>query len=315
MFTALEIFNLACDLIGKRQANGTIDPGKTAIYRARAPGILTLWQNTMAKTGDLFSTYEISNSPILNMFGFITNFEIKEYGLTSPLTDLIFETPGSAKAYYFEVDGPGVTYIEDYANGVWNTLATITAPDTVVSFTPYKGVVIPTPGATKSRIRFTGPYYYRTINRALFAIPLQLSRVPDYKPWVKKVMPLDFKSVDTIVEEVPERQYQKQVGTKWEGRRDLYVNYYFVGKVRIVYKPVPITITDLAQTLQVDEVASMSGAYFLSATLLLIEDPSSASYFNGMYQDLKVESQMKQPASESAIVDIYGISTGGGASG
>lgn len=306
MFSALEIFNLACDLIGKRQANGTIDPGKTAIYRARSLGILTAWQNIIAKSGDLFSTYEISNSPIPNMFGLIVGFDIKEYGLVSPLTDLIYDVAGSAKAYYFEVDGPGVVYVEDF-NGVWNTLATITVPDTVTSFTSYKGILTPSAGATRSRLRFSGSYYYRTINRALFAIPMQADRVPDFKPWIKKTMPADFKSCDQIIEEYPDRQYGKQVGTKWEGRRDLFINYYYVGKVRVVYKPVPIVISNLTQTLQVDDVTAISGSYFLASHLLLIEDPASASFFNGMYQDLKVESQMKQPASETAIVDIYGI--------
>lgn len=298
------------DLISKRSPNGTIDAGKTATYKARSPGILTLWQNIISRTGDLYNTLEISNSPIPNMFGLMIGFDIKEHGATSPLTDLIFETPGMAKSYYFEVDGPGTVYVEDFTIG-WNVLATITVPDTVTSFTPYKGVVIPTSGATKSRLRFSGSYYYRTVNRALFAIPFQPSRVPDFKPWVKHSMPSDFKSVDQIIEEYPDRQYSKQVGTKWEGRRDLYINYYYVGKVRIVYKPVPITISDLSQTLQVDEISSMSGAYFLAAHLLLIEDPASASFFNGMYEELKLEASLKQPATESAIVDIYAINMGG----
>jgi hypothetical protein len=310
MYTAQEIFNMTCDFISKRNPNGTIDPGKTATYKARAPGILTAWQSIIAKTGDLYNTYEISNSPIPNMFGLLAGLDIREYGATTPLVDLIFEAQGSAKAYYLEVDGPATIYIEDYTTQ-WNTLTTITAPDTVTSFTPYKGVVVPTTGATKSRIRFSGSYYYRTVNRALFAIPFQADRVPDFKPWVKHSMPSDFKSVDQIIDEYPERQYAKQAGTKWEGRRDLYINYYYNGKVRVVYKPVPIVISALTQTLQVDEIASISGAYFLASHLLLIEDPASASFFQQMYEGLKLETQMKTPASESAIVDIYAINMGG----
>lgn len=306
---------MAMDLVGKRQANGTIDGGKTAIYRARAPGILTLWQNTMAKSSDIYSIFEISNSPIPSLFGLISGFDIQEYAKTQPLSDLIFEAVGKAQSYCFETDGQGICYVEDYANGIWNILATINMTSTansVSTFSQYKGAITPTVGATKSRLRFSGPYFYRTINRALFGIPLDPAKIPDYKPWFKVTMPADFKSVETIIDEVPDRQYTREIGTKWEGRRDLYVNYYFVGKVRIVYKPVPVTITALTQTLQADEISSMSGAYFLSATLLLIEDPASASYFQQMYESMKLESQLKQPSSESAIVDIYSINMAGG---
>ena len=240
------------------------------------------------------------------MFGLIVGFDIKEYGLVSPLVDLIYDVAGSAKAYYFEVDGPATIFIEDFTTQ-WNVLATITDTNTTPSFNSHKGIVTPSVGATRSRIRFSGNYYYRTVNRALFAIPMQADRVPDFKPWVKKTMPTDFKSCDQIIEEYPDRQYGKQAGTKWEGRRDLYINYYYVGKVRVVYKPVPIVISNLAQTLQVDDVTAISGSYFLAATLLLIEDPSSASFFQQMYEGLKLESAMKQPASESSIVDIYPI--------
>lgn len=294
------------DLISKRSPNGTIDAGKTATYRARSLGLLTLWQNILSRTGDFYSTFEISNSPIPSLYGLITGFDIQEYGKTQPITDLTVETPGKAFSYYFEADGQGTAYIEDYTTG-WHTLATIVIPSTVTNFTSYKGVVVPTSGATKSRIRFTGPYYFRTVNRALFGMPLDPAKIPDYKPWYKVTMPNDFKSVDTIIDEVSDRQYTKDSTYKWEGRKDLYINYYYAGKVRIVYKPVPIVISDLAQTLQLDEITSMSGAYYLASHLLLIEDPASANFFQQMFEQLRLESNIKQPVSEAKIVDVYGI--------
>jgi len=305
MFTALDIFGLSMDLISKRSPNGTIDATKTASYRARSLGLLTLWQNIMSRTGDLYSTFEISNSPIPSLYGLITGFDIQEYAKTIPLADLTFETVGQAQSYYFEADGQGTAYIEDYTTQ-WNILATIVMP-TVTNFTAYKGTVTPTNGAIKSRIRFSGPYYYRTLNRALFGIPLDPTKIPDYKPWFKVTMPNDFKSVDTIIDEFPDRQYAKDSTYKWEGRKDLFINYYYVGKVRVVYKPVPIVISDLAQTLQLDEITSMSGAYYLASHLLLIEDPASANFFQQMFEQLRLESNIKQPVSEAKIVDVYGI--------
>ncbi len=303
--TAQNIFDLSMDLINKRLSNGTINPTTTSIYKARATGILTLWQNEIAKNGDFFNTYEISQKPYTNLFGYDSGFDIKEYFGTQ---DLSIECDGSVRTYYFEADAPCVVTIEDYTNG-WNVLYTQTIPSTTTSYTAFKGTVTPTNGATRSRIRVTGGTYARITNYALFNISFYTGREPIYRPWIKYTMPSDFKSVEEIIEEFPVKRYEKSASYKWEGRKDLYINYNYEGSLRVIYKPIPITITDLAQTLQVDEITSMSGAYFLAAHLLLVEDPGSASYFNERYQDLKSESNLKQPSAEVKIEDIYG--TGG----
>lgn len=95
MITAQQIFNLACDLIGKRQSNGTIDPGKTAIYKARAPGILTLWQNEV----ELLLSIPMSD-PIVTMDQTMTVDDRTSgpYYLASKL--LLVEDPASSS--YFE---------------------------------------------------------------------------------------------------------------------------------------------------------------------------------------------------------------------
>lgn len=301
-YTANEIFNLSVDLMAKRLSTGIIDANKTASYRVRVPSILTIWQNGISRLGDLFSTHEFSNKPITNLLG--DQFDIVEF--TS--TDLIFECQSPAKAYYFEIDGEGTVYIEDYTTN-WNTLGTITVPSNVNSFTSYKGVLTPTTGATKTRIRFSGTYYYKTVNRALFVEPFSLTRIPDYRMWTKHSMPNDFKSVDQIIEEESGGGYSIDASYKWEGKKDLYINYNFNGNIRIVYKPVPTKITSLTDSIEVDDITAMSGAYYLAAHLLLVEDPNSASFFNSVYEDLKREAVIKSPASENPIQDVYG---GGG---
>ncbi len=301
MYTAQDIFNITADLIDERLANGTINATTTAVYKARTPGILNLWQSENVNNGDLYKTHEISNTPIPNLLGLTSGFDIKEFiG-----TDLTFEGQGQPKAYYFEADAPCTVYIEDFTTQ-WNTLATITVPDSITSFTAFKGIVTPTDGSTKCRIRATGQYYFRIVNRALFGVTFQADRIPTYRPWVMHQMPDDFKSIDQIIDEVPDRQYTKETSYKWEGRKDLYINYYFIGNIRIVYKPVPVQITALTQTLEVDEVTSMSAAYFLAAHLLT-EDPNSASFFNQRYLELKALSNTKTPASIQDIIDVYSM--------
>jgi hypothetical protein len=296
-YTAQQIFDIAMDLMSKRSISGTIDTTKTKQYNIKTPSILTIWQNGISKNGELFKEYEFSNEPVKNLLG--DQFANEEF----EGTDLAYETQEVAKAYYFEVDGAGTVYIEDYTTD-WNIKSTITVPNTVTTFTAYKGVITPTTGATKTRIRFSGTYFYRFVNFALFSQPFSASRVPNYKQWVKFTMPSDFKLISQIIAEDADG-YNKLPNYKWEGKNNLYIDYNFDGNIRIVYKPIPTKITSLTDSIEVDDITAMSGAYFLATHLLLVESPDEASFFNSMYEDLKKESIIKQPASITEIVDVY----------
>lgn len=305
--TAQQVFELSMALIDEVLNDGTISPSDTVTYEAKTTRLLTLLQAELIKQGDIFSTYEISNSPITNLLGDKAEYNILEF-VGSEFT---IECFGSAKAYYFEVDRVGTVYVEDY-NGVWNTIATVTTTNTPEGFTAYRNVVTPSIGATRSRLRFAGTYYYRTVNRALFAIPFAVAAdVPVYRPWVKKTMPDDFKSVNEIIKE-ESSTYSKDANYKWEGRRDLYIDYYYKGNIRIQYRPVPAIITDLADTMQVDDVtATLVVPYGLAAHLLLGENDSKASFFNDRYEELKREASKRPPASFEKITDVYGGSSYG----
>ncbi len=301
--TVQQVFNITMDLIDERLDTGIINPTDTLSYSVKTPGLLTLLQTELIKQGDLFSTYEISNKPIESMLGYMSEFDVVQFlG-----TELSYECEGSVKAYYFEVDRVGTVYVEDY-NGTWNTLATIVTTYTASSFTAYRGVVTPSVGATQSRLRFTGDYYYLSVNRAMFSVPFALAAdVPDYKPWVKYQMPLDFKSVNEIIEEYPNQQYGQDSAYKWEGRRDLYINYFYVGKVRIVYRPAPLILTALTDSLQVDDVTARTLLpYGLAAHLMLEENSATASFFNGRYEELKRDAAKKPPSSTEMINNYYG---------
>ena len=302
MITAQQLFNQAMDLMDKRSATGSIEASKVSRYLVRTPNILTMFQSELAKTGDLFATFEFDNKPIPNMLGLLSNFELTEF--TSE--DLTYEANGQCRAYYFEVDSEATVYIEDYTTD-WNILATINVPSTITSLTSYKGLITPTEGSTKSRIRFSGVYYYKTLNRALFEYSFQADKIPDYRPWIKKTMPDDFKSLDMIISEYPQRQYEKDTLYKWEGKKDLYINYYFEGNYRAIYKPVPIAITSLTQSMQIDDITSMAGAYYLASHLLLTEDVAVASFFNDRFLELKIESNIRQPATIEQIIDVYSL--------
>lgn len=61
-FTGEDIFNQSLALIGMIQEDGTISTDDTAIYRAKAPQLLTLGQFDLAKSGDLYNTVEYINT-------------------------------------------------------------------------------------------------------------------------------------------------------------------------------------------------------------------------------------------------------------
>ena len=252
----------------------------------------------MSRSDNTFSTFEFDNKPIPNLL--TKGFEMQEH----IDIDVLFEADGIVKSYCIEADAPGTIYVEDYANGIWNTLATVTIPNTVTAFTQYKSLVTPTMGATRSRFRLSGATYYNATNMALYSYPMLADRVPDFRPWVKHSMPDDFKSLDQIVKESA-TGYVKDQSFKWEGKGDLYVAHDYVGKIRIVYKPIPVAITDLAQTMAFDDVTCMSASYFLASHVLIVEDPASASFFQQVYEELRNGNRVFQPSAESAIIDAY----------
>lgn len=300
--TAQEVFNITMDLIDERLDSGSISASDTVSYNVKTPGLLTLLQSELIKQGDIYSTYEISNKPLTNLLGYTSEFDIREF----EGTEFIREASGSVKSYYFEVDRVGTVYVEDY-NGAWNTLATVVTTNTPNGFTAYKGVVTPSSGATKSRLRFTGSYYYRTVNRAMFAVPFAFAAdVPAYRPWVKQTMPTDFKSVNEIVNE-ESTSYSQDAHYKWEGRRDLYIDYFYTGNIRIVYRPVPAVITALTNSMQVDDVTARTiMPYGLAAHLLIDENPATASFFNGRFEELKASASKNPPSATEQIGNIYG---------
>jgi hypothetical protein len=304
--TAQQIYKKALALIDELLPTGAINAAKTGDYAGKAPSIIDMLQKELTKNSDLYKIYEIACSPIPNMLGLTSGFDIQEYkGL--PLTfECSNDTYGGVKAYHFEVDKPCTVYIEDY-NGTWNTLSTITASPTVAGFTPYKGTVTPTVGATKSRIRATGTYYFRIVNRGLFNYPVE--QAPDYMPWIKIDLPTDLKSIDQVITEFPDRQYTKDANykTEWEGnRQSLYVNYYYIGKIRVQYKPIPTEITALTDTLEIDDITAQIIAYGLAESFVATEQNEYlAKIFKDKFNILKAENYVKQPVTIQNITDVY----------
>ena len=278
-----------------------ISDDDVADLMAKGVRFVDMAQKELYATGNLFDKFEFTQKNPDNLFGRLL-FDIKEF----KGEDVIIDKDGRvAKSYYFEADDEGTCIIEEFESGSWQTLYTIPLVSST-AMVQYKGLITPTTVGNLIRFRFTGTTYYKIQNYALFSEPFKASKIPDFRPWVKYTMPTDFRITDAVIEEFKDRQYIRSSNAKWEGYNEIWVNYFFEGTMRVVYKPVPITITTQSQTLQLDDITVNAITYYVAAKLAAHDYPELVNYFEGKYNEILLKSVMKNPASEQAIIDVYG---------
>lgn len=304
--TAQQVFIQAMSLADEMTDTiNVVNASDTASYLARTPGILTLLQAELIRSGDLYKTFEFSRKPLPPLGGVGSGFDYVQY----TGDELIIDSEGSVRVYTIDIDGEATVYVEDTVDGsTWNTLATISATDpTTRNYTTYSGVVTPTSGATRSRFRFGGTYEYTFTNYAMFKESIKTARIPAYAPWVKVTLPSDFKSLDQVVSEYPEGQYGRDKFYKWENATDLYVDYSFEGTFRINYRPIPAVVSTMSQNLDLDDVTCRTLLpYGLTAELFKEENEMIAKFARARYVELKQASMLRKPSTSQDIVDVYG---------
>lgn len=297
--TVQQVLNIVMAKINQIDTNG-ID---SVDYETQFPYLVNSRQRKLMMLGDLYKTYEIENKPVEPIGGVLSGFDTVAY----EGTDVNIEFNAPCQAYSMYVNLAGTFYIEDYT-GTWNTLATVTWSTTSHSPVRKYGRVTPSSGATKSRIRLSGSYRYVSKDRALFNVPFGTDlQVPDYKRWVELDLPVDLKSVDQVIREESPDWYYKDPQYKWEGRNKLFYNYYLDGNLRIVYRPVPATITALTDTLEIDDItATTILPAWLAYDLYIHDDANLAMQFRREAEGLEAVQSIKGPASSSTMVDVYG---------
>lgn len=319
MYTGTEIFNQAIAIIDELSDTGTVNDSQVKEYKNRAPYLLDMWQKEMARSGDLFKTFEISCFRKQNLLGDLNQYSVivENNGKTDTYVAV------GANCFYLEVDGDcSITLTENGSNltgayifngGVetpFTGTINITVPAGTTTFLPIRGIFTPASQNSTIIMTITGAYYFRHNNRALspYKFP-SAAKVPDFKPWYKIDMPPDFKSRTQVVNEYPMWQYEEDTYRKWENGNQLYVNFAYEGIIRVNYIPVPAKITSLAQALEVDDNTAISGAYYLAEHFALADQNDDlAQKCKEKFRELKAETMIKQPLSPQQIVDFYGIS-------
>ena len=292
--TGQEIYEIALTLMDEAPIDGEFDLSNTNEYKNKAPYLLDAIQSELVSYSNLYKTYSFNRKaiePIVGSYNIEEHFEtdIEKYG------------NNAAKAYYFEVNGPAIVYIEDFTDS-WNIVETINCTQED-SFKAYSGKVTPTSGSTKSRIRFSGDYYYNFTNIALYKENFY-GDVPEYREYVEITLPTDY---DDLVEIIVENgNYLNGIDYKFEGK-SLYIPYDLDGQIRIVYRPVPTKITALTQTLDLDvSLCRTVVPYALGARLISNENSAIASYLNQIYEENRMRLKKRIPSERTKIQDKYG---------
>lgn len=299
MPTVRDIYLKVRALIDDYTEEGVLIPEQELIdLQQKCIPITDMAQKELYKIGKLYKTFEFTNKPAPNLLGLMSNFDIVDFTGELQLYPNSFVT--GAKAYYFEAEGTGECRIETTAGVLVTTIEFDTA-----TLTSFRGLIPQIYWETPLRLIFDGTEHYRHANRCLYNYPFNASKIPDYKAWVKVTMPADFRNVDQIITEYPPRQYAVASNYKWEGYKDLYINYYYDGTVRVVYKPIPVTITDIDQELEVDDITIQAIVYYVAARIAPFENKELVQFFETKYMEMKIENTNDRPTSEEMLIDVY----------
>jgi hypothetical protein len=313
MYTGKKIFDRAVAIIDELSDTGAVSDSQVKEYKYRAPYLLDMWQKEMAKSGDLFKTFELSRTRKKNLLG-----DLNQYGaiVENNGESNVYQAVG-ANCFYFEADGDCVVTFSENGlpvsgsytfNGGAETpfVGTINITAGTKSFLSCKGILTTFGGNVTMTI--SGTYYFRHNNRALGPYKLNSAlKVPDFKPWEKIDMPADFKSRTQIINEFPMWQYEESNNHRWEGNKELYVLFSYEGLIRIKYIPVPTEITSLDQVLEIDDITAQSGAYYLAEHFFRADqNDTAADRARTKFNELKKESMLKTPLSTTEIIDVYG---------
>lgn len=259
-------------------------------------------QKELYAIGRIQKTIEIVNKPIQNKIA--NGYEIMEF----TGTDEYFPNENglaNIKSYHIEADQTHEIVIQEYESGSWIDLITIS--DTVTTMTAYKGNISPTTVGNDIRIKITGETFYRHVNRALWEYKFNTDdNVPSYKPWVKYELPSDFKSIDMVVEEYPTNNYNNSASYKFEQPNKLFYSYDFEGRLRIIYKPIPATLTAVTDTIVLDDIVAKALSFYVASWLAPNSNQSLTNTLFQKFLELKLENTIKEPSSEEKIVDVYG---------
>ena len=124
--------------------------------------------------------------------------------------------------------------------------------------------------------------------------------------WTKFVLPANLKSIKEIIFEDSDSQISS-IKYKRFGMSNIYLYFTKTGTAKMLYIPIPAKITDLAQELEVDEIVSIAGAYYLAEHFAMSDmNDELAARCRSKFNELKKDSLIEMPSGDEEITDVYG---------
>jgi len=281
-----------------------VAPDDVATIEANGIRFINMAVQEIYSNSDTFKEYKIVNQRIPNLLGDLSQFDVDLFiGDDMHYPENLGGVVG-AKAYFFTLDSDATVLIREYNGTSWDTLETLTI--TTDTETDYKGLITPSSASYPIELVFSGTTFYKHLNRCLYSYPFKASAIPDFKAWVRFDMPSDYGELDSIVIEYPERQYQVDGTFKWEGHKTLAVNYFYDGTIKVIYKPIPTTITLATDEIDINNPAALQFVrFFTAAKLATTENTDLVNFFEQKSNELKYEALKSRPAGETRIQDVY----------
>jgi len=303
MPTAQQLIYDARALIDEYVEEGVvIAPEDVATIEANGLRFLNMGLQEAYTEAREYAEFEILNKKIPNLLG--SQFNIEEFIGEDQHYPQTGEGSVGAKSYFFTLDSDAIVYIREYDGATWNIIDTLTLTPT--EETDYKGAITPTDPSYPIELVFSGTTYYRHLNRCLYSYPFKSDAIPDYKAWRRYDMPSNYGQLDKIVAEFTYKEYVIDNVYKWEGFNTLAVDYDYDGKLKVIYKPIPEEITDLSETVEVNNTKALQFiVFFIAAKLATTENTDLVSFYEQKANEMRAEAFKGQPAGEQPINDVY----------
>ncbi len=240
------------------------------------------------------ASYTINHRPLTNMI--IQNTFL-------PITrteNLCFEV-SDARAFYCEVDGNGMLYVEMLEDGRWVMIGDYTLTSNR-AFKPYKGMIMKDGSfiSGRVRLRFCGEFVYSVRNVALYRYTYSsnVEDVPPYEPHTTydiRALVSDFLGLASPP--IAEEENRRRLGGGYDvvDGRLIMLPYDAPGAYEVLYKHKPQELINNGEP--TEDEAEIDLADDLCALLPILiaayvwaeDEPNLASYYLNLYREQAIE--------------------------
>jgi hypothetical protein len=125
--------------------------------------------------------------------------------------------------------------------------------------------------------------------------------------WIRQDLPSNFKFIRDILFVTDDGQLT-EVEFRQFGHHEIYFYFKRNGTARLLYTPIPISITSLDQSLEIDDITATSGAYYLAEHYAIADQNTDlASLCRSKFKELKLEAYNPVPMTSGVIGDAYRV--------